>query len=89
MKVEFDNSFYRSLDRISTQYILNKIRKIIIEIEGAISLREIKNLKKLSGYSNYYRIKFGDYRIGFELISKDTIRLIVVSHRKDIYRTFP
>ena len=37
----------------------------------------------------YYRYRLGDYRIGIEQISKSTIRLIIIAHRKDIYNIFP
>jgi len=43
----------------------------------------------MTGWLNYYRIKSGDYRIGIELEPDNTIRFIVISHRKDIYKNFP
>jgi mRNA interferase RelE/StbE len=49
----------------------------------------ITNLKKMKGFKAFYRIKLGDYRIGFELINKNTVYFVAVSHRKDIYKTFP
>lgn len=51
-------------------------------------LKDIKNLKKLRGHRTFYRIKAGEYRIGFELLENRVIftRLL---HRKDIYKYFP
>ncbi len=52
------------------------------------ALSEIHNLKKLTGYQLYYRIKIGDYRIGLKFENQ----LLVferVLHRKDIYNFFP
>ncbi len=46
-------------------------------------------MKKMTGYSSYYRIRVGDYRVGVELITPDTLRFITVAHRKDIYSIFP
>jgi mRNA interferase RelE/StbE len=89
MDVEFDKSFLKSLDKIKDQKILQKIEQIIFECESAKKLSDINNLKKLSGFPNYYRIKFGSYRLGFEFIEKEKIRFIVFSHRKDIYKNFP
>ena len=40
-------------------------------------------------FSKYYRIKMGDYRLGFERINSLKIRFIIVEHRKDIYKKFP
>jgi mRNA interferase RelE/StbE len=89
MKVEFDSSFLKSLEKIKNKQVLEKISRKIIEFENAGNLREIPNITKLSGYSNYYRIRIGNYRIGIELMNHDTIRFIIVADRKDIYKHFP
>ena len=89
MKVEFDKSFLKSLDKLKDSKLLQKIEKIILKCELASDLFEIKNVKKLVGFSNYSRIKMGDYRIGFELVDKEIMRFIIITHRKDIYRKFP
>ncbi len=89
MTVEFDKSFLKSIKTIDNQIILNRLGKIILRVEKASSLSELKNIRKLSGFESYYRIRMGDYRIGFELLSGNIIRFIIVAHRKDIYRDFP
>ena len=89
MNVKFDSSFLKSLSKIKDQTILQRIKKIIIGLEESADLKKVKNLRKLTGYKNYFRIRIGDYRLGFETINNDTIRLIIIAHRKDIYRNFP
>lgn len=89
MRVDFDKSFDKSLDKIKNKSLFPKIEKIIINCENSKSLSEIPNVKKLNGYKTYYRIKMGEYRIGFEMIGKQTIKFILVAHRKDIYKSFP
>ena len=89
MILEFDKSFEKSLDKIMDKALFNKIDKLIEQIEKVNSLSELLNIKKLSGFKNYYRIRIGDYRIGFEKINDSTIRFIVVAYRKDIYKIFP
>ena len=42
----------------------------------------------MQGYSNRYRIRVGDYRIGIE-ISDNTVEVIRTLHRKEFYRYFP
>jgi mRNA interferase RelE/StbE len=60
----------------------------IESIKEAKTLSEIPNIKKLKGYKDFYRFKFSAYRIGFQ--SKgNTVILITVQHRKEIYRKFP
>lgn len=89
MKVEFDKSFLKSLNKIKDVNTLKRIEKVIIECETASQTSEINNLKKLKGYTDYFRIKSGNYRIGIQLIDKSIIRFIIVTHRKDIYKRFP
>lgn len=89
MIVEFDKSFDKSLDKLKDKSLYPKIEKVISILEKTNSLIELANIKKLSGYKVYYRYRFGDYRIGIEQISKNTIRLIVIAHRKDVYDVFP
>jgi mRNA interferase RelE/StbE len=88
MTVEFDSSFNKALEKLNDDALKLKIWTIIQKVEDAQKLSEIKNLKKMKGYKTFYRIKLGDYRIGFEFVS-NTVNFITIAHRKDIYRTFP
>ena len=89
MIVEFDKSFLKSLDKIKDVYFLKRVEKIILEFERVGSINELNNTNTLSGFKTSYRTRIGDYRLGFELINSKTIRLIIITHRKDIYRIFP
>ena len=89
MKIEFDKSFERSLSKYDNPILFQRLKRIIHQLERAPSLAQVSNIKKLSGYPNYYRIRIGDYRIGIEAINKTTVRLIIIAHRKDIYKVFP
>jgi len=89
MIVEFDKSFDKSLDKLKDKSVYPKIEKVISILEKTNSLIELASIKKLSGYKVYYRYRLGDYRIGIEQISKNTIRLIIIAHRKDVYDVFP
>ena len=61
----------------------------MLKIEDADTLEHVNGVKKMLGFATYYRIRVGQYRVGLELIDTDTVRLIVVLHRKDIYKKFP
>ena len=89
MKLVFDKSFSKSLDKIKSKILKSKIEELIVEIESANSLSEIQDLKKMTGYKFYYMIRIGSYRLGIELENNNVLRLIVIAHRKDIYRIFP
>jgi len=64
MNLEFDKSFSKSLDKITERAVKEKLENILEEIDNATAIRQIKNIKKLVGFQNYYRIKIGNYRIG-------------------------
>jgi mRNA interferase RelE/StbE len=43
-------------------------------------------VKKLSGEENLYRIRVGDYRIVYQMKSKELIILVVrLGHRREVY----
>jgi len=89
MIVEFDDSFLRRLSKIKDESILRRVKKQIIDLENSTNFLNIRNVKKLTGYKAYYRIRIGNYRIGFEKIDETKIRLLTIAHRKDIYKDFP
>ena len=89
MIVEFDKSFEKALKPIHDHNVLRKLKRIIIQIENSPSLIQLPNIIKLTGFSHYYRIRIGYYRVGIELINKTKVRFIVIAHRKDIYKIFP
>ena len=88
MKVDFKGSFLRELKKHKNQSLRNAIYACIVQVESAKSINQIKNSKKLKGYSHYYRIRIGDYRIGAKF-ENDIFYFVVFEHRKDIYKSFP
>ncbi|MGK7920252.1 MAG: type II toxin-antitoxin system RelE/ParE family toxin [Trichodesmium sp.] len=68
--------------------LLTKIKEIILEVEQAEKLTEVRNIKKLKGEENYYRIRVGDYRLGIK-VNDGVVSFVRILHRKDIYRYFP
>lgn len=69
---------------------LKKIHKMD-QIALARKIRLLKNpstqtkAEKLSGYSDYYRIRVGQYRIVYQQ-QKDIFHIILIAHRKDVYQ---
>lgn len=89
MNFEFKKSFAKDLRKKSKETkLLSRVQEIIQEVDNVGSLHKIKNLKKLKAEGNYYRIRFGDYRIGL-IIEDDTIYFVRLLHRSEIYRYFP
>ena len=87
MQVEFLSSFSKDLDKIKSKKLKKSIISVIEKIEEANSLKEVANIKKLAGHQSAYRIRIGDYRLGF--FADETIQFARIKHRKDIYKLFP
>ena len=88
MIVLIDTCFEKDTDSIKDKKLLYKIADKIEEIQHSDSLKTVASCKKLTGSKNAYRIRIGDYRIGF-LLENDTVDLIRFLHRSKIYDFFP
>ena len=87
MKLEFRDSFLKDVNYVKVSAIKKKIAAVITEAKSASSLSDIRNVKKMEGSDNYYRVRIGEYRIGVKLHDKTLIFLRCL-HRKDIYHYF-
>jgi mRNA interferase RelE/StbE len=88
MEVKIDKTFQKDTRRIKDQSLLNKIADTILNVQNSNEIKQIRNLKKLRGSSNDFRIKIGDYRLGI-IITESQVEFIRCLHRKDIYKFFP
>jgi mRNA interferase RelE/StbE len=88
MELEFRESFLKDVKRIKETAVKKKITAVISNSRKARSLHDVKDVKKLEGSHDYYRIRIGDYRIGIKLQNNKLIYMRCLN-RKDIYRYFP
>lgn len=89
MIVIFDSAFSKSLDKLKEKQIIERLKTLIVTMEKAETIGDLPAIKAMKGHAGFYRIRIGDYRLGFELTSHNEILLILVAHRKDIYKRFP
>jgi mRNA-degrading endonuclease RelE of RelBE toxin-antitoxin system len=87
MDVIFLRQFSKDIDKLPTS-IRKKLTRVIIEAEDAENLSAVQHCKKLHNHNTAYRIRMGDYRLGFYFENNQIIMARVV-HRKDIYKLFP
>lgn len=64
MKVEYSKAFIKASKKLSGK-TLDNLRRTIIEVKAAKELSEISNCKKLTNFTNTFRIRIGDYRAFF------------------------
>ena len=88
MNVQFRNSFLGDIKGLSDRLLKERIKAAIAQVESARTLRDVANLKKLTGRRDYYRIRIGDYRIALTSAGGD-VTFVRCLHRRDIYRYLP
>lgn len=87
MKFEIHKSFEKDAAKLPAQTKLH-LATIIESFDSIKKLSELNSCKKLSGFKNAYRLRLGNYRIGF-FFENETIFLVRILSRKDIYKFFP
>ncbi|HBX51732.1 MAG: plasmid stabilization protein [Bacteroidetes bacterium RIFOXYA12_FULL_35_11] len=88
MVVEYTKRFLKDIDAIDNRSLALDVKEAINDAKSVNSIKDLKSTKKMKGEKNAFRIKIGDYRLGFYL-EADTILMSRFLHRKEIYRYFP
>jgi len=88
MKVTVQKLFEKDIHKISDKKLASQVSIAIDEMETATNLSDLRNIKKMVAKGNYYRMRIGNYRLGFKA-ETDSIILLRFMHRKDIYSYFP
>lgn len=88
ISVKYTNAFLKDLSKLPSPD-QEKIEQLAFEwVPSCTVYTQIFGLQKLKGFSSYYRLRAGDYRIGISITEDDLIFMRVL-HRKEIYRRFP
>lgn len=89
MNFEITKRFEKEFKLLSKgNNLASSLNAVIDIVSSARKISDIKNIKKLSGYKIYYRIRVGKYRAGIK-IENDTVIFAVFDYRKDIYKKSP
>lgn len=88
-KVEYTKRFLKDLAALTAE-VQSRVEPIIFQELESDNPFGLGYLEKLTGYTDKYKIRVGDYRIGLS-IDKQTQTVICqrIAHRRDIYRIFP
>ena len=88
MKLIFTTRFSKDLKFISDPTVKADVSTAIDRMKAASRLEEFGDVIKMKGSKNAFRLRVGDYRIGFYL-EGDVVTLGRFANRKDIYKLFP
>ncbi|MCK4386763.1 MAG: type II toxin-antitoxin system RelE/ParE family toxin [Candidatus Pacebacteria bacterium] len=90
MKIFFKPSFIKDFKKIPVS-IKREIRNIcLVDFPALKNVYDFKEypVKPIKGFKYYYRIRIGNYRLGFKKEGSEVI-FMRIKHRKDIYTYFP
>ncbi len=84
------NHFRKAARQLSDEN-RKRLALVLQTIEATQTLSNLPNCKEMQGKNNkgYFRIRFGDYRLGFKLTADNFLLLIDVGPRGDFYNRFP
>jgi mRNA-degrading endonuclease RelE of RelBE toxin-antitoxin system len=89
METKYSQTFLRDMKKLKQQPIYQQIFALVFtQLPAVNSLREISDIKPITGYPHRYRIRMGNYRIGVQINNK-VIEVMRVLHRQEFYRYFP
>lgn len=88
MRVKYERSFLKDIQKINDNSVKISIAETIKKIKAADSLEQIIHVRKIKGHKSAFRIKVKNFRIGL-FMENDQIIFSRCLHRKDIYRYFP
>jgi len=86
MNVLYSKSFIKAALKLSGKY-KNTLQEKIKEVKVAETIEELTDCKKLTNFSNAYRIRLGDYRAFFILtVVNNTVNFEYLVNRGDAYK---
>lgn len=88
MKIIYTKKIIKDAKNIKNKILQESLTKFILKLEEENNIETFSNIKKLIWFTNFYRARFWDYRLGFRY-EEWKIILWRFLHRKDIYKHYP
>ena len=88
MTVKYRKKFLKELSKLPSEYAQTIENFVFDDLPNYSNLSDIGKVEKMIGYKDYYKIRFGSYRVGIKK-ENDCITVETVKHRKEIYKFFP
>ena len=88
MTLSYNRIILKDIEKINNPKIKGALKSVIQDLKEKKNLGEIKKVKKITGHPTAYRIRIGNYRLGF-FYKDGTISLQRFVKRNDIYKVFP
>lgn len=90
MRIETSPRFERDIQEIRNAILRGRAEDAVERIAAAAAVHQISGISRVRDPAGlYYRVRVGDYRLGFELVGDDTAVLKRFLIRGRFYRHFP
>jgi len=88
-RIRYSKEFYKELAQIPAK-TRQQIEAFIFDPSLQENPLSLSKIEKLVGHDQYYKVRFGKYRLGLRMDKDQKIlEFRRARHRKDIYRKFP
>lgn len=88
MKVKYGKKFLKQLAAVPSDIRLKIESFVFEELVSTSSIYEMGKVEKMKGYDGFYKVRFGNYRLGL-VIENEIVAVKIVMHRREIYKFFP
>jgi mRNA interferase RelE/StbE len=88
MTVQFTKRFLKDLAQIPSDTRIAVEEFVFEALPKATSLASSGKVEQMQGYQKYFKVRFGQYRLGMRE-ENGTVICERILHRKEIYRFFP
>ena len=89
MNFETSRQFDELVFKIKDSKVKARLKTVIEKVAEIQSIDEIPNITQIVGHPGYYRIRFGDYRVGISLEENTVWFLYFGKRNESTYRKFP
>lgn len=84
MKVVYMISYLKALKKIKDSNLTLSLKTVVKNVEKAITVTDVFNVEKLTGFCNCFRITVENFRIVL-FVNKNVPTFARIEYRKDIY----
>ena len=88
MRLTYTRAALKDVKKVNDKKLKEKLKAVLIDLKKVQNLKDFKGLKKMAGHPAAYRIRIGNYRLGF-YFENDLVEIARFLKREDIYKVFP
>ncbi|SHF71200.1 mRNA interferase RelE/StbE [Salegentibacter echinorum] len=89
MIITYHSKFKKDIQKIKDEKLRKSLLDKIQNLKDCSNIEEILGIKKLKNHPTAYRMRIGNYRLGFFVEGARSLRLQRFVKRNDIYKLFP